>query len=229
MRRVQGALAPRGHNGGFQKVSGQLKVAVILTCVVVLTGCMEALQTTQAPAPPAALPTVPAIVEPSPVAGVAPTTPGSFAPDPATAAPTTAPMPAAPVAPTSLPPAPSLPPLNIPTVQPRTYEELWREQQVERTVFEAPRAYETSGAEIWWYDPVNGQGVALGTITGTFLAQAQFTLRGQNLPALEVPYQINQSLGLTAVSPAILQRIQAAGYTEWIETYVLITPNVIPR
>lgn len=53
---------------------------------------------------------------------------------------------------------------------------------------------------------------------------------GQGLDALEVPYQVNVSYGLTAHSPEILGRIAAAGYaSDWIETYVYLTPEVTPR
>jgi hypothetical protein len=88
----------------------------------------------------------------------------------------------------------------------------------------------TSGSELWWYDPLNQQHVILGRITGDFVAQAQFLLHGQGVEALEVPYQVNVGYGLTALSPALLERIRAAGYeSDWIETYVFLTPNVLPR
>jgi hypothetical protein len=119
--------------------------------------------------------------------------------------------------------------LAVPTVQALTNEERWRRQQKERTVFETMRTYTTSGSELWWYDPVNQQHVILGTIAGDFQAQAQFTLAGQGIAALEVPYRVNQQYGLTSLSPALLERIQAAGYGEWIETYVFAGPDVRPR
>lgn len=64
---------------------------------------------------------------------------------------------------------------------------------------------------------------------GDLQGQAEFTLRGQGVTALEVPYQVNVSYGLTALSPVVIDRIRAAGYSEWIETYVFLTPNVTPR
>jgi hypothetical protein len=50
------------------------------------------------------------------------------------------------------------------------------------------------GGEFWWYDPINQQHVILGTFAGDFLAQAQFTLRGQGIEALEIPYQVNRAI-----------------------------------
>lgn len=118
---------------------------------------------------------------------------------------------------------------DLPTPPPLTNEQRWRAQQINRDVFDLKRSYTTASSELWWYDPVNQQHVILGTFTGGFLAQARFTLRGQGIEALEVPYQVNVSYGLTALSPALVARITAAGGKEWIETYVFITPNVAPR
>jgi hypothetical protein len=88
----------------------------------------------------------------------------------------------------------------------------------------------TSGSELWWFDPVNQQHVILGRLTGEFVAQAQFQLRGQGVLALEVPYQVNTSYGLTALSPALLGRVAAAGYeSDWIETYIFLSPDVTAR
>jgi hypothetical protein len=117
----------------------------------------------------------------------------------------------------------------LPTPAALSNEERWRAQQIDRTPFEGPRPYYTSGSELWWYDPVNQQNVILGRITGDFQGQAEFVLRGQGVVALEVPYQVNLGYGLTALSPVLLDRISAAGYSEWIETYVFLTPNVAPR
>ena len=125
--------------------------------------------------------------------------------------------------------APPLPTLSIATPAAQTNEERWRARQIGREVFPGLQGYSTLGSELWWFDPLNQQSIILGSITGPFDAQAKFVLRGQGVEALEVPYRINVSYGLTALSPAILDRIYAAGYTEWIETYVFITANVSPR
>jgi hypothetical protein len=117
----------------------------------------------------------------------------------------------------------------LPTPLPLTNEQRWRAQQINRIIFERQRSYTTASSELWWYDPINQQHVILGTFNGDFLAQAQFTLRGQGIEALEVPYQVNVSYGLTALSPALVERINAAGGKDWIETYVFVTPNVAPR
>lgn len=190
---------------------------------------MSELQTGQArPAPtPLARPSAPIV---APTAAALPRTPapGSMAPDPATAAPPT-------LAPTAPPPSPAPtvgapPPLALPTARALSNEERWRSQQQGRQIFEGSRSFETAGSQLWWYDPVNQQHVILGIITGPFVAQAQFQPSGQGVEALEVPYQVNVSYGLTALSPAIVERITAAGYaSDWIETYVFLTPDITQR
>lgn len=117
----------------------------------------------------------------------------------------------------------------LPTPAEVTNEERWRAQELNRTLIDPPQAFTTSSSELWWYDPVNQQHVILGTFSGDFIAQARFILRGQGVEALEVPYQVNHSYGLTALSPAIVARIIAAGNAEWIETYVFVTPNISSR
>ncbi len=205
---------------------------VLVSATVMLSGCMEALQT--APSPelprPAALATPTArATPPAPAAeSTSPTLLGSYAPDPATTTPTLAPT-EPPTAPAPAEAPQPLPTLSLPTAAPLTNEERWRAQQIGRRPFEAPRPYFTTGSELWWYDPLNQQHVILGRLTGDFQGQAEFTLRGQGVSALEVPYQVNQSYGLTALSPALVDRIRAAGYGDWIETYVFLTPAVTPR
>jgi hypothetical protein len=118
----------------------------------------------------------------------------------------------------------------LPTLPTVSYEQRWRNQQENRVVFEGgPRTYNASGlVDLWWFDPVSQQSVRLGSIRGPFLAQAQFVLRGQGAEALEVPYQINVDYGLTTISPAFVERMARAGYTEFVETYVYLTPEVSP-
>lgn len=198
-----------------------------------LTGCMEALQSTPggAVSRPAALPSPTRLVatEAPATGGISPTVPGSYAPDPATVAPTMAPTSPPTTTSAAVTVVPQLPTLALPTPTSATNEERWRAQQIGRTPFEAPRPYYTTGSELWWYDPINQQSVILGRITGDFQGQAEFTLRGQGVAALEVPYQVNVSYGLSALSPVLLERIRVAGYTEWIETYVFLTPDVSAR
>lgn len=223
--------------GGRVKAAPWHRLGAILVLGAVafaLSGCMEALSTStgRADQRPAARPspTAPQATATPATTGMSPTLPGSYAPDPATAAPTALPptVPAAPAAPVPPTVAP-LPPLALPTPATLTNEERWRAQQIDRQPFEAPRPFFSTGSELWWYDPLNQQHVILGRITGDFLGQATFTLRGQGVAAIEIPYQINVSYGLTAISPALLERINAAGYTEWIETYVFLTPDIIQR
>ena len=61
------------------------------------------------------------------------------------------------------------------------------------------------------------------------MVQATFTFREDGQPALEVPYEVNRGYGITALSPAVLERIRAAGYSDWIETFVFLTPEVQPK
>lgn len=178
-------------------------------------------------APPAPRPTQTAPA-PTPASSVTPVATAAEAASP-TAAPEPSPAPAASataVAPTL---QPALPTLVLPTLAPASNEERWRAQQEGREVFPGLQGYRTMGSELYWFDPLNQQSLALGVFTGEFVAQARFVLRGQGVEALEVPYQVNQSYGLTALSPAILDRVRAAGYGEWIETYVVVTPNVSSR
>lgn len=157
-----------------------------------------------------------------------------MAPDPATVAPTVSTAVSSPTVlavstPTAAPVATPLPPLVLPTTAPLTNEERWRVQQQDRVAFDGLARYTSSGSELWWFDPVNQQHVILGRLTGEFVAQAQFILRGQGVQALELPYQVNTSYGLTALSPALLERIRAAGYgSDWIETYIFLSPDVTP-
>ncbi len=194
---------------------------------------MEALQG-GAPAPqhPPALLRSPVPAVGTTVARPGPAAPGSLAPDPATTGPTPAPTLAASGVPTEVVGSPQpadLPPLAVPADLERSNEARWREQQRDRVVFERPQPFVTGGSDLWWYDPRNQQHVVLGRINGEFLAQARFVLQSRELPALEVPYHVNSSYGLTALSPALIERIQAAGYADWIETYVLESPDVQPR
>lgn len=153
-----------------------------------------------------------------------------MAPDPATVAPTAPALTQAPPTPASTVAATALPPLALPTAAALTNEERWRAQQQDRIVFDGLRSFSTTGSELWWYDPVNQQHVILGILNGPFVAQAQFQPLGRGVDALEVPYQVNSSYGLTALSPALLERIAAAGYASgWIETYVFLSPDVTER
>lgn len=189
---------------------------------IMLSGCMEALQNGQVTRslPPPAIPAP--TVRAAAVAGVPiPTEMTAAIPTP-TSQETPTPVD---VQTSSIPETTFV----LSTPLPLSSEQRWRTQQISRTIFDHNRSYATASSELWWYDPVNQQHVILGTFTGNFLAQAQFTLRGQGVEALEVPYNVNVSYGLTALSPALVARVRAAGGKDWIETYVFITPNVAPR
>jgi hypothetical protein len=205
---------------------------MIILLSIVLSGCMAALdpvgngaqQATGWPTAPAPTGQGPLLEEPvappTTAAQLVPTvTVGQLAPEPPTAVPSPVP-----VVPSSA--AGEQPAVIIPALPNRTPEEIWRAQQADRNVFGELRFYTTTNATLWWFDPLTQQQVALGGFSGQFPAQAAFTLKGQ--AALEIPYKVNESYGLTALSPAILQRIQAAGFSDWIETYILVDANVQP-
>ncbi|NJP06067.1 MAG: hypothetical protein HC837_10805 [Chloroflexaceae bacterium] len=168
------------------------------------------------------LPIPESTVPESPLSGdqpvaVAPTAMGTaVAPEPT--------PPSAPFAPQ--PPAAEV--IEPPPLPQISHEERWRKQQVNREIFGFDKPYTTRGSELWWYDPVQQQHVILGSFSGDFVAQARFVVLGQGMEALEVPYRVNQSYGLTSISSVLLERIHAAGYDEWIETYIFVTPNVQP-
>jgi len=119
----------------------------------------------------------------------------------------------------------------VPLTQlPETNEARWRAQQQDRKVNDPPRIYiSRNPVTLWWYDPLTSQAVPIGTISGAFPAQAEFILRGTQQAALEVPYVINSDFGLTAISEAVRERMQAAGYSQSVEAYVLRTADIQPR
>jgi hypothetical protein len=116
------------------------------------------------------------------------------------------------------------------TSGPLTNEQRWRAQQLDREVFDPRRIYvATDPVQLMWFDPLTGQSLEVGTVLGEFTTQAQFVFRPRNVSALEVPYRINQDFGLTAISPAVKQRMTNAGYTESVETYIIQTERVQPK
>lgn len=109
-------------------------------------------------------------------------------------------------------------------------EQRWRAQQTARQVLSPPKLYEaTAQTALMWYDPATGQILEIGTLRGTFPVQAQFVFRPTEAAALEVPYRINGDFGLTAISEAIQQRMNAAGYRDTVEAFVLLSPAVVPK
>ncbi|HEU5103973.1 MAG TPA: hypothetical protein VFU22_33385 [Roseiflexaceae bacterium] len=116
------------------------------------------------------------------------------------------------------------------TQAPETNEQRWRARQEDRKVNEPPRIYVARGPVIlWWYDPLASQSVQIGTISGEFPVQAEFILRGDQVPALEVAYVINHDFGLTAISEAVRERMRVAGYSQSVEAYVLRTDDIQPK
>lgn len=109
-------------------------------------------------------------------------------------------------------------------------EQRWRSQQVERSVMDPPRLYEARTATtLLWYDPATGQVLEIGTLRGTFPAQAQFTFRPSNTSSLEIPYRINADFGLTSISDAVRERMNRAGYDSTVEAFIYITESIVPK
>lgn len=216
-------------------VRAYLLLGVLIGAAFVLSSCAEALQTGRStairPSPP--LPSLPLATD-SPTLESDTIIPQQE--DPTASPAQEAQLPTTPITATAL----AVPNIDAtpdtveaivtPTLTALSNEEKWRAQQVNREVFEASRSFTTTGSQLWWYDPLNQQHVVLGSFSGDFAAQARFELVGQRgVEVLEVPYKINDRYGLTSLSPALVQRMQAAGYADWVETYVFVTPNVTPR
>jgi hypothetical protein len=120
--------------------------------------------------------------------------------------------------------------IRPPTPSRQTNEQIWRAQQRDRRSFDPPQAYVARpSATLLWYDPRTGQSLEIGTLLGEFQASAEFRLRGSDQPAIEVPYRINNDFGLTAISDAIVRRMNEAGYSERVDAYVLLSEAVQPR
>jgi hypothetical protein len=113
------------------------------------------------------------------------------------------------------------------TPVPQTSEERWRAQQIDRQVLaEKPLYTARQPVPLLWWDPNTGQVVEIGLIRGDFPVQATFSFRPTGQQALEVPYRINGDFGLTAISAALRERMAAAGYTEFAETFVLTSDSI---
>lgn len=113
------------------------------------------------------------------------------------------------------------------TASAQNNQQRWRAEQIDRQVLNPPQFYvATKPTEVYWFDPVTGQSIVVGRIVGAFPAQASFTFRPSNTPALEIPYKIGQDLGLTALSPALTERLRVAGYMTYAEVYVLKDASV---
>jgi hypothetical protein len=125
-------------------------------------------------------------------------------------------------------------PVTVVVVQPRplptpTNAQRWQSQQLDRQPFEPERTYVTSqGTALFWFDPRTGQTLEIGTLLGPFTATATFTWRAGGQPALLVPYTINQSFGLTAISDALIARMHDAGYPDQVEAFVLVSDAIQP-
>jgi hypothetical protein len=113
---------------------------------------------------------------------------------------------------------------------PETNEQRWRARQQDRKVNDPPRIFiARNPVTLWWYDPLTSQSAPIGTISGEFPVEAEFILRGDQQPALEVSYVINHDFGLTAISESVRERMKAAGYEQSVEAYVVQTNDIQPK
>lgn len=132
----------------------------------------------------------------------------------------------------TLPPTPSLTPTASVAIKPKTAtplnnEQRWRMQQDNREVLTPPRLYTIQGeAALLWYDPLTSQTLALGFVRGSVPAQALFVFRPDQATAIEVPYRINVDFGLTSVSDVVVERMRQAGYTESVESFIILTDKI---
>jgi hypothetical protein len=210
----------------------------MLLIVLMLAGCGQPLQIgtpSQAQVRPTLVPSDTALpsVTANSVPSVAPS--AQATPELAAIPTTTAPIEptvgaeATPTMPISATVAPAV--IVVPLTQkPETNQQRWRAQQQDRKVNDPPKIYiARNPVTLWWFDPLTSQSVPIGSISGEFPAQAEFTLRGEQQAALEVPYVINVDFGLTAISEAVRERMKAAGYAQSVEAYVLRTADIQPK
>lgn len=201
-----------------------MRVHWLILSVFLLAGCGQPLQIRQ---PSAQAATAPAPQATDSLAGTA----TSAAPLPGGELPTGAPSgtPAIETAPTSVTLSPTTPSI---IVVPRTAVPLdnlqrWRAQELNREAFAEPRTYRANQpVPLFWFDPANEQIVEVGSVVGDFSAQAQFTLKSTNQPALEVLYRVNTDFGLTAISESLRDRMRKAYSGEQVEAYVLVSEAV---
>lgn len=118
----------------------------------------------------------------------------------------------------------------VPTGLPDSAQGAWEKQQANRREFDGQKQYRANApVALLWYDPATGQILEIGKLVGEFVATAQFELVPQNhAPTLAVPYKIDTDYGLTAISPAVKARMQAAGYNDQVEAFVVLNEAVVP-
>ncbi|GAB4203734.1 MAG: hypothetical protein OHK0022_28190 [Roseiflexaceae bacterium] len=120
------------------------------------------------------------------------------------------------------------PAVETPAASPATDAQTrWQNQQLERADFPEPRTFVAQRpVDLLWFDPLSGQRLVIGQLIGAFPAQASFTLRATNQPALLVRYEIDKSFGLTSISPVLKQRMQAAGVGPTTDAYVILSTDI---
>lgn len=216
-----------------------VRIAWLILMVTVLVGCGQPLQIDTRAASARPSQRAPSFATVTSGFGTPSALPGTGMPGtsmPATQPPTVAATPTLPptlnaLSTATAPIAPLRPTVVVVPQQPAlSNEERWRAQQIDRTVFPEMRVYVARRpTQLFWYDPLAGQSLPVGTLLGPFTAQAEFMLRSADAHALEVPYKINSDFGLTSIAPSVKQRMARAGYTEYVETYVLLSDDVVQQ
>lgn len=123
------------------------------------------------------------------------------------------------------------PTIAVPTLEitpPPQGNDAWNAIKLDYVRYDSPRTYVAPASTLlWWYDPQTAQFVALGWVKGSITAQGQFRVRGQWVEALEVPFDVLGSYGLTLDS-SVIERIRRAGYTgDTIETFIYLAPDLV--
>ena len=195
----------------------------LVSAVIFLTACGQALQIATPTALDETVPIQTAVLAevPTSQAGV----------DESAVATTLLPVSTAPALATFVPVTPrGTPVVVIPTFGAHAGGGPWLAQQAQREDFANQRVYQASApVSLLWYDPVSSQHLEIGRIVGQFPVTAQFLLKSaRDAQALAVPYRIDQDYGLTAISPAIIDRMRSAGAQDSVEAYVLAGDSITP-
>ncbi len=113
---------------------------------------------------------------------------------------------------------------------PISNEQRWRIQQRDREVLSPVQIYTIQGqAALLWYDPLASQVIEIGLVHGSVPVQARFNYLPYQAAAIEIPYRINVDFGLTSISDAAVERMRQAGYTESVESFIIITDSIRPQ
>lgn len=212
------------------------RLIVFAVLLLVCTGCAGTLGATSGGGPLRT--STPRVnVQPTGAAPAPPLVPFATV-GPVTLPPATTPLTATTVASeTAVPPV--SPPVGAPTVIPDlggvqlpqvNLRDRWRAQQIERAPLAAPQVYVApSYTVVYWFDPLFGTIAPVGELKGEFDVQATFRVRGQWIEALEIPLNFSAQQYGVVIPEALVQRMRAAGLTEWAEVFIYRTRDILPK